>query len=400
MHTDYDIVIIGAGIHGAGILQCAAANGYSCLLLEQFAHVAGGTSGHSSNLIHGGLRYLQQGEFKFVFDCLRERNQLLHNAPELVRLQPFYLPVFENSVQSRWQAQRSLISYTLLSALGGTKTRFWSVKQPEWNKLHGIKQKRLKKVFRYEDAVADTSKLTEAIIDSAVAMGGEIRLNTHFNRAVKTRFGYQVFATTTDSTGLPDKTISISSKTIVFATGPWINSSLENTVPNPEMPKLELVQGTHVVLPGDLQGITYNIASPDNRSVFVRPVEKGIMIGATEMVFRGNPTESLPTPQEINYLLGVFNYFFPDFYSAGPACASDIIESFASIRVLPQNSKSPYTRSRKALFIYDSQTKPRLIGVCGGKLTSYRVTANKVIRKLRKQLPSRKRMINTRNIKL
>ena len=98
MQADYDVVIIGAGIHGAGVAQAAAAAGHSVLVLEQYAEPAKGSSSRSSKLIHGGLRYLESGEFHLVKECLQERATLLRNAPHLVKLVPFYIPVYSLSL--------------------------------------------------------------------------------------------------------------------------------------------------------------------------------------------------------------------------------------------------------------------------------------------------------------
>ena len=92
---DYDVAIIGGGIHGVGIAQAAAIRGYKTVLLEQYDHLAEGTSSRSSKLIHGGLRYLEQFEFSLVRECLLERSYLLKNAPDLVKLKPVYLPIYK-----------------------------------------------------------------------------------------------------------------------------------------------------------------------------------------------------------------------------------------------------------------------------------------------------------------
>ncbi|TPW13908.1 MAG: glycerol-3-phosphate dehydrogenase [Halothiobacillaceae bacterium] len=111
--TSYDVVVVGAGIHGAGVAQAAAARGYTVLLLEQ-TEIAAGTSSRSSKLIHGGLRYLETGQLALVRECLRERALLLRNAPDLVALKPFYLPIYKSSRRGRFKIRLGLSLYALL----------------------------------------------------------------------------------------------------------------------------------------------------------------------------------------------------------------------------------------------------------------------------------------------
>ncbi len=396
MKLDYDIVVIGAGIHGTQIFRSAIANGYSCLLVEQDSQVAGGASGYAGHFTCGSLRYLEQGNIKLAFRCLRERNKLLRTAPEMVSWHPFYLPVYRYSGQNARKIRFRFVIYYLLSLLNGIKTYFYSVKQKEWKNLHGIKQKGLTKVFCYKDIVVDTPALTRNIVQSALTEGGDIRLNTQLKRAVKTRQGYQLFLTSKVKDDV--KTISLSSRAIVHATGPWISSSLNNTLPNPAIPSIELLQASSIVMPGNLQDISYRIEAPDDRWITVIPDGNGIRIGTTEMVFRGDPTESLPTPHEINYLLGIFNYYFPNFYPAGPACASDIVKSCANIHVLLKSESSRQTQTTQ--FIYDHKTRPRLIGICGGKPAFFLATSDLVLHKLRRQLPKQRRYVPAHKISL
>ena len=117
MTPRYDIVVIGVGIHGAGVAQAAAAAGHSVCVLEQYPRLAQGTSSRSSKLIHGGLRYLETGQFTLVRECLRERETLLKNAPHLVHLKSFYIPVYAWSKKRPWLLRTGLACYALLGGL-------------------------------------------------------------------------------------------------------------------------------------------------------------------------------------------------------------------------------------------------------------------------------------------
>ena len=129
--TEYDIAIVGGGIHGVGVAQAAAAAGYRTVLLEQ-KHLAYGTSRWSSKLIHGGLRYLENFEIGLVRESLKERELLLKLAPDLVRRQNFYIPIYENTSRRPWKIRLGLMAYTVLAG-GNKQTFFRSVPSTEWN---------------------------------------------------------------------------------------------------------------------------------------------------------------------------------------------------------------------------------------------------------------------------
>src|SRR5690554_5724557 len=134
----YDLVVIGAGIQGAGVAQAAAAAGYSVLVLEQTA-IAAGTSSKSSKLIHGGLRYLETAQFALVRESLRERALLLKLAPELVQLKPLHIPIYSDSVRSPLTIRAGLSLYSALTGFS-TLTRFESLPWRAWKNLSGLRE--------------------------------------------------------------------------------------------------------------------------------------------------------------------------------------------------------------------------------------------------------------------
>ena len=150
MSERYDIVIVGGGIHGAGVAQAAACHGYTAMLLEQSA-LASGSSSRSSKLIHGGLRYLEGYDFHLVRESLVERDILLRIAPELVRLQPFHIPVYPDTTRRPLTLRAGLLLYALLDGLGHS-SRFSTLPRHEWDTLDGLDTRRLETVFRYHDA--------------------------------------------------------------------------------------------------------------------------------------------------------------------------------------------------------------------------------------------------------
>src|SRR5271166_4859079 len=153
---EYDVIIVGGGIHGAGVLQAVAAAGHSGLLIEKRA-LASGTSSRSSKLIHGGLRYLESGQFALVRESLRERAVHLRIAADLVELKPFYIPVYADTRRRPWQLKLGLWIYALLGGFDAS-TRFGTVPKREWPQLDGLETRGLDAVVRYYDAQTDDAQ--------------------------------------------------------------------------------------------------------------------------------------------------------------------------------------------------------------------------------------------------
>lgn len=359
----YDLAIIGAGIHGAAIASEAAGRGHRVLVVEQYAQPALGTSSKSSKLIHGGLRYLESGQFRLVRECLHERRRLLEEQPELVRLVPFHIPVYAQTRRSAWLIAAGLSLYTLLGGKG-----FRRLARGEWSQLDGLKTAGLKAVFRYWDAQTDDRLLTERVISEAQAKGADVRYNTTLTGAVCEQDHCRL---TCDSAGTRT---TFDAGLLVNATGPWVNQTLSKIEPAAPPLAIELVQGTHIVVPGTpIRGIYYLEAPDDGRAVFVMPWQGYMLIGTTETPYRGDPGKSAPLESEIGYLLDTRNHYFE------PALQRHaVIDSFAGLRALPAGGGSPFARSRDTLL----QRKPavsRVLTVYGGKLTSHRHTAERVI---------------------
>jgi glycerol-3-phosphate dehydrogenase len=172
MSNRYDAIVIGAGIHGAGCAQALAAAGHSCLVLDQAAGPAAATSSRSSKLIHGGLRYLESRQLNLVRECLRERTLLLRNAPALVKLVPFYLPVYKHSSRSAAKIKLGLHLYHLIAG-DAPGNEYNSLPESEWEDLNGLNTDGLQRVYQYFDAQTDDKALTKAVLRSARGLGAK-----------------------------------------------------------------------------------------------------------------------------------------------------------------------------------------------------------------------------------
>lgn len=387
MSTDsYDAVVIGGGIHGAGVAQAAAAAGYSALLLERKA-VGSGTSSRSSKLIHGGLRYLESAQFGLVRESLHEREILLRIAPELVQPVSFFIPVYTFTQRRPLTIRAGLILYAVLGGLS-RGARFETISRAQWNDLDGLDTRQLQKVFRYEDAHTDDALLTQAVVRSAQKLGATLHCPADFQSASRNGNGYEIRY-------LRDNTeITCHARTLVNAAGPWVNLTLERVTPRPPIVPVDLVQGAHIVVEGETRrGVYYLEAPRDRRAVFVMPWQGQTLVGTTETPFEGNPAEAQPLPDEIGYLQEIVARYFPD-------RRNRLLDSFAGLRVLPREPGPVFHRSRETVLHPDDPMQVRLVTIYGGKLTGYRATAAKVIRLLKTSLPARPPIADTAAVSL
>lgn len=386
----YDVVIIGGGIHGAGVAQAAAANGYSALVLEQTS-LASGTSSRSSKLIHGGLRYLESAQFNLVRECLYERALLLKNAPDLVELKPFFIPVYSETSRSAWQIRAGLALYSTLGGLS-QETRFKLIPQRDWDKLDGLDRDDLQRVFRYYDAQTDDKLLTEAVMRSAQSLGAELRMPAQFDSAERRDKLYVVRYKT------EFQAVECITSLLINTAGPWANNVLNQISPQVSTLDVDLIQGTHIILDGSVNNGIYYIEAPeDRRAVFVMPWQDKIMVGTTESYYHGNPAKVHPLAKEKAYLLQTLGYYFPKYRHH---THQDIVSSFAGLRVLPKTEDTAFSRPRDTLFHTDQKDDPRLVTIYGGKLTAYRATAEKLMNQFRFVLPPNDAIADTTKLKL
>jgi glycerol-3-phosphate dehydrogenase len=386
----YDVIIAGAGIHGVGVAQAAAAAGHRVLLLEQQSP-AYGTSSRSSKLIHGGLRYLENAQFHLVRESLRERALMLQNAPELVQLKAFHIPLYSHTRRQAWQIRTGLSLYAVLAGFKHG-SRFGTLPRREWSQLDGLNTTGLKAVFRYYDAQTDDVLLTRAVLRSALQLGAETCMPARLTHAELHAEGVHVSYTETGQSR------SAQAKVLINATGPWVNHTLALVTPKQPLRLIELVQGTHLIFPGELSRGIYYVESPrDGRAVFVMPWYGKTLIGTTETRYRGDPAHVHPLQTEVHYLLQVLKTYFPARHALN---VHDIEQSFAGLRVLPAGGGHAFHRPRETLFDVDRERQPRVLSIYGGKLTGWRAAAENVLARVHSSLPTRDARADTRRIRL
>lgn len=375
----YDVVIIGGGIHGVGVAQAAAAAGYRVMVLEQ-SQLAAGSSSRSSKLIHGGLRYLESAQFSLVHECLHERQRLLKLAPDLVRMEAFHIPVYKNTRRRPWQLRSGL---SLYAALGGLDkySRFKNLPTSSYTDLDGLNAQGLQSVFRYYDGMSDDAALTRAVMDSAISLGAELALPASFLRANIEEDGVEVIY----HQGGTEKICQ--ARVLVNASGPWVGKVLDRITPEQKKIHVDMVQGSHLVLDTELTAGSYYMEAPeDGRAVFFLPWKGKAMLGTTEVAYHGQPEEVSVLAEERTYLLEVLQHYFPHLVN------TSIVEEFAGLRILPQSDNRHFSRPRDTRIIGDNR---RLMSIYGGKLTTYRLTAEKMVNQLQGILGKRKRIAYT-----
>lgn len=382
MTPDFDVVVIGAGIHGAGVAQALVAAGHSVCVIEQ-RHAAAGTSSKSSKLIHGGLRYLETGQFSLVRDSLAERRLLHRIAPGLVRPLPMHIPVYRGMRRGPLTIAAGLTAYAVLGDLA-RDARFARVPHSDWGGLDGLDTRGLRAVFRYAEAQTDDVALTRAVLASAVALGAVVRMPAEFIGAEPGPTGAR--CSLREAGG--ERTLD--ARAVVNAAGPWAPQVAARILPRRAVPALELVKGSHVEYAGAMTRGAYYVEAPhDGRAVFVLPYGGRTLVGTTEVPFHGDPAEVAASDDERAYLQETFSRHFPARADAPQ------VGAWAGLRVLPAGAAAAFDRRRDTVFDVDSECRPTVLAIYGGKLTTWRTTAQRALQMLAPSLPRATRRADT-----
>lgn len=371
---DYDLIVIGGGINGAGIAADAAGRGLNVLLLEA-KDLASATSSASSKLIHGGLRYLEHYEFKLVSESLSEREVLLKLAPQLAFPMRFRLP-HEPHLRPAWMIRAGLFLYDHLG------------KKMTLPKSHSIKfgpnsavKSHITKGFEYSDCWVDDARLVVLNAQEVVRKGGCVKTRTKVTGADFDQSSKQWAVTAQDE--LTGQTQQYHSKVLVNAAGPWVRQLFDNTLSLKAPYGIRLIKGSHIVVPRvHDEPEAYILQNKDNRIVFVIPwLEEFSIIGTTDLEYKGDPREVKIDQSEIDYLLDIHNTYFKK-----QLTNDDLVWSYSGVRPLcDDESDSPQAITRDYTLAVD--TNVPLLSVFGGKLTTYRKLAEHAMEKLNVYFP-------------
>ena len=379
------MIIIGAGINGAGIARDAAMRGLKVLLIDK-SDIGSGTTSASTRLIHGGLRYLEHFEFGLVRESLRERETLLKIAPHLVRPLPISIPIYKQSKRGRATIRAGMIAYDLLS-VGKSLPRHRMLSRGETLKQSpGLNAEGLLGSALYFDAQIEfAERLVVENVLAARSHGAEVFIYTRVtNLAAEGNLVSGVEFASEDG-----QSQCASAEIVINAAGPWIDRLLERApVKTPSL--IGGTKGSHIVVPAFNRApanAIYLEAQSDRRPFFIIPWNGNYLIGTTDVRFEDDPDEVRSELWEIDYLLAETNLAFP----SAQLTRDRILFTYSGVRPLPRTGDKEEQSITRRHFIREHPQLKNLLSIVGGKLTTYRSLAEEcvdlVFRKLGRHSP-------------
>ena len=368
-----DLLVIGGGISGAGVLRDAASRGLRAFLVER-DDFASGTSSRSSKMVHGGLRYIGEGQLAVTREACRERDLLLAQNPNLVRPLPFLFPAYEGSKHPLWQVRGALWTYAALANFRRT-ARFRMLSAAEVADFsHDLRQEGLRGAGLYWDAQVDDARLVLETLKSARSLGADCANHAEAVEFLRREDGRLCGLRARDR--LEGRSVVLRAHAIVNAAGPSVERlrGLDRPVARPE---LRPAKGVHLVLPRSrihLQGaITFE--GTDRRQLFLEPWDDEFAILGTTDSFTNEIDEPTVSIEDVHYLLAAANDAFP----AKGLTTNDIVSVFAGVRPLVDDGSAdrpPSSVSREHR-IYEDPSG--LVSIAGGKLTTYRAMGEALV---------------------
>jgi len=375
-----DILVVGGGVNGLAVAREAQVRGWSTVVVDA-EDFGAGTSGASSRLVHGGIRYLENLEFHLVRESLKERERLLFTAPHLVKPFALLIPFYRRNRRNSITLRLGMFLYDVLSFDKTTPVhRVFSKRRVE-ESYPGLAQKDLSGATLYFDAqAAHTERLCIEQALDIVGLGGTA-LN-HCRVTGVARSGSHLTVQLEDQ--LSGHTFSQNAGVVVNAAGPWVDDVL-GVGPAGSPRLIGGSKGSHFTV-GPFRGApttgVHFEAVSDGRAILVLPLPDGnYLIGATDIFFEGNPGDAVMSDEEITYLLGEVNQLIPEAHLA----RTDVLHSVSGVRPLPFSPKARTTAQvSRSHHLVAHPTVPGLFSVTGGKLTTHRALGEMVISKLEK----------------
>lgn len=383
MDTNFDLIIVGAGINGAGIARDAAMRGLKALVVDK-GDIGGGTSAASTRLIHGGLRYLEHFEFGLVRESLGERETLLRIAPHLVRPLPITIPVYKQSRRGRAAIRAGMIAYDLLSAGKALPRHRMRSAAETLREMPGLNPVGLVGSAVYFDAQVEfAERLVLENVLAAVEHGATV---STYSRATSF-LSEEGMVTGVRLEG--NKTQQLRAKVIINAAGPWVDQLLDSTSAKNER-LIGGTKGSHIVVApfaGAPASAVYVEAVSDARPFFIIPWNGNYLIGTTDVRFENDPDKVCTELWEIDFLLTETNRAFPK----AELTRGSVLFTYSGVRPLPFTTNRDAKSITRRHFLREHPQFANLISVVGGKLTTYRSLAEEcvdlVFRKLGRRSP-------------
>ncbi len=367
----FDVLVVGCGIVGAGVARDAALHGLRVAVVDA-GDIGGGTSGRTSRLVHGGLRYLERLRLRLVAEAARERDRWVRLAPGLVDPQEFLIPADGPAGVGPWKLRVGLAAYDALSSGDVLPRRRW---------VKGLR--RVEPLLRdaergglYSDARVDDAVFVLEVARDAHASGAAVATYAAVE-GLRVDGGRVVGATVRDRWG--DESIEARAKIVVNAAGPWLDAI--RGMAGARQPRLRPTKGVHLVVPADRVPVRTALAlrTSDRRSFFVIPWGAYAIIGTTDTAHRGDPDRVAASPADIDYLLAASNRALRTDLS--PA---DVQMTYASLRPLLASAVHKESDISREHAVWEEPTG--LVCVAGGKLTTHRLMARQVVRGILRRL--------------
>ncbi len=371
LHEPWDVVVIGGGITGAGILALAARMGLAVLLLEQ-NDFASGTSSRSSKLVHGGLRYLRHIQLRLTWESVHERQRLLTTAPGLVTPLNFIYPIYEGDSPGARTIEFGLGLYTRMARSAGSYDELAPVDLLML--APGLTQRRLLKGYLYGDAQTDDARLVLRVVHDALLAGHGRAAALNYARVVGlVRVNGQVVGVRLQDEN-NGREAEVLADLVINATGAWASQWSDQ---NKEAPRLRPLRGSHLFFRCERFPVYQAVSMlhpQDGRPVFALPWEGVTLLGTTD-VDHADPLDREPAiaADEASYLLAAAQTFFPEF-ELTPA---DVLSTQAGVRpVVDSGKQDPSQESRDHVIWHEDG----MLNVTGGKLTTFRLVALDVLK--------------------
>jgi len=380
----WDLVVVGAGITGAGIARDAALRGLRVLVLDA-GDVARGTSSRSTRLIHGGVRYLEHAELGLVFESLRERAWLLEAAPHVVARRRFLFPVYSGDRLGRWALRLGL---TLYDTLDGYRSRVHAALNAAECLEHEplLSGERLQGALAYDDAVTDDARLTLLVLQDARRHGAEVLTYTGVERIDRSGDLHRI------GLGVDGEVVA---RQAVVATGPWTSARLLGQA---GAHVLTHSKGIHVVMRAEDVPVREPLviqAQTEKRILFAVPWGARTYLGTTDDPFEGDPGDVGVTAAEEREVLDAFARVLP----RAELTPDRIVSAWAGVRPLVRPARSREDTAEVSRRHRILETEAGVLGIVGGKLTTFRAMASelvdRVVARSRKLWPERARSWTT-----
>ncbi len=372
----FDVAIIGGGINGAATAREAALRGLKVALVDA-GDFAGGTSGRSSKLIHGGLRYLEQFDFKLVHESRAERRTLLALAPHLARPLPFVLPIYRGDPYYPLKVRTGLAIYDLLGNLGATDRHRMLKPADALRLIPGLQSQGLRAAAVYFDSETDDARLTLEMILSAAECGAVVGNYARVLALQALPDGRDVVTAEIEDR-LSGQRLELRARYWVNATGPWVDHVRELLPGFDGTKTIRLTKGTHIIVPAvSPDHALFAAIRPGERVFLILPWHGYALLGTTDSDYEGDPGSVQPDLQDINYLLAALNRVLRQ-----PFAISDVLGCFSGLRALAiEPGRSPSKNTREYRF-HEEPGLRNFISICGGKLTTARALAENLVNRI------------------